>query len=142
MLPISIRFLLHQGIEVAPFSETLSYSTGQEMVHGVRQVRSLERCLREVAERTDKQVWSHSSPADSAKDADTWRDLQSQEWHKYHVVFYFFFLFSTFQARYGGALYSTPQLHCVQCHFPNQTKFLILTHTVKKCVEFSEPVLV
>ena len=92
----------------------------------MRQVRSLERCLREVAERTDKQVWSHSSPADSAKDADTWRDLQSQEWHKYimyHVVFYFFFLFSTFQARYGGALYSTPQLHCVQCHFPNQIKF-------------------
>ena len=58
----------------------------------MREVRSLERCLREVAERTDKQVWSHISPADSAKDADTWRDLQSQEWHKYHVVFLLFLL--------------------------------------------------
>ena len=122
MLPISIRFLLHQGIEVAQFSETLSYSTGQEMVHGVRQVRSLERCLREVAERTDKQVWSHSSPADSAKDADTWRDLQSQEWRKYHVVFLLFLLIFYFSGkiRWCAVQYTAAKLCSVSFSKPNQ----------------------
>ena len=90
----------------------------------MRQVRSLERCLREVAERTDKQVWSHSSPADNAKDADTWRDLQSQEWHKYHVFFLLFLL--NFYLNISGKIrwcpveYTAATLCSVSFSKPNQ----------------------